>query len=142
MVNYTLMFFVAVIIAGVIYLQIQKAALKADEAEILQNDPSRYFKFCDIIDRKLRVLRDFVKNEASLKTGVNENEILNEIANFSREITFIQTSHATNQNPKIWESKLFEFLNKIDEFLVGNFENGEEIADKFRQNLMNEFANL
>ncbi len=142
MINYTLMFVVACIVGFILYRQIQKISDRADEEEIMQNDPARYVKFCDTIDRNLRSLSDSIKNEDVLEQNANEDEILNQIANFSREITFIQTSHSTNENPKIWENKLFEFLNKVDNFISQNFKNGNEVADKFRQNLMNEFQNL
>ena len=142
MINYTLMFVVACIVGFILYRQIQKISDRADEEEIMQNDPARYVKFCDTIDRNLRSLSDSIKNEDVLEQNANEDEILNQIANFSREITFIQTSHSTNENPKIWENKLFEFLNKVDNFISKNFKNGNELADKFRQNLMNEFQNL
>ena len=142
MINYTLMFVVACIVGFIPYRQIQKISDRADEEEIMRNDPARYVKFCDTIDRNLRNLSDSIKNEDVLEQNANEDEILNQIANFSREITFIQTSHSTNENPKIWENKLFEFLNKADNFISQNFKNGDEVADKFRQNLMNEFQNL
>ena len=142
MINYTLMFVVACIVGFILYRQIQKISDRADEEEIMRNDPARYVKFCDTIDKNLRNLSDSIKNEDVLEQNANEDEILNQIANFSREITFIQTSHSTNENPKIWENKLFEFFNKVDNFISQNFKNGDEVADKFRQNLMNEFQNL
>ena len=58
MINYTLMFVVACIVGFILYRQIQKISYRADEEEIMRNDPARYVKFCDTIDRNLRNLSD------------------------------------------------------------------------------------
>lgn len=139
--NLMVMFAAAVIVGLVIWAQIQKLSIKLDEMEA-NPDTSRYVKFCDIIDSELLRLKDMVKNEEILADESKEDEVLSRITSLSSELVFIQNMHSTNKNSKVWEEKLAEFLNKVDDLIDENFKNSDEISNKFRENLQKSFGEI
>ena len=136
MVNYTLIFVVVAFVAFIVYMEVKRMAAKAEIYELSpQND--KYIKFCDIIDMQISNLRlNDLKNEDE------KDEFLNELANLSKELVFIQNMHSTNKNAQIWEEKLFNFLSKIDGVIEKYLQNSDEISDNLKEKLMSEFKKL
>ena len=136
MVNYTLIFVVVAFVAFIVYMEVKRMAAKAEIYELSpQND--KYIKFCDIIDMQISNLRlNDLKNEDE------KDEFLNELANLSKELVFIQNMHSTNKNAQIWEEKLFNFLSKIDGVIEKYLQNSTEICDNLKEKLMSEFKKL
>ena len=137
MANFELMFIVAFLVGLFVYFQLQKVIKEADLKERNGDDNSKYIKFCDIIDKEILNLKNYEPQNIELK-----DEYLNEVANLSKELVFIQTMHVTNVNAAVWEEKLFGLLNKIDNVVDRYIANSNEILDSLKKRLQNEFANL
>lgn len=136
MVNFTIIFLVIVGVALIVHSEIKQIVAKAEIYELSpQND--KYIKFCDIIDMQISNLR-----LEELKNSDEKDEFLNELANLSKELVFIQNMHSTNKNAKVWEEKLFNFLSKIDGVIEKYLQNSTEICDNLKEKLMSEFKKL
>ena len=136
MVNYTLIFVVVTFVAFIVYMEVKRMAAKAEIYELTPTN-DKYIKFCDIIDMQISNLRlNDLKNEDE------KDEFLNELANLSKELVFIQNMHSTNKNAQIWEEKLFNFLSKIDGVIEKYLQNSDEISDNLKEKLMSEFKKL
>lgn len=141
MIDYTTMLIVALVIGAVVYMQIQKTTRQLDEAE--QNpDINVYEGFCEAVEFQLSELKNRVNEDIFLNNPDDDEAFLNEISNLNKELVFIQTMHTTNKNPKIWEEKLFNFLNKIELTINKYLKNGDEVNDQIRDELRNEFKKL
>ena len=136
MVNYTLIFIVVAVVGFIVYMEIQKIVAKTDAYELSPNN-DKYIKFCDAIDMQISNLK-----LEELKNADEKDEFLNELANLSKELVFIQNMHSTNKNAKIWEEKLFVFLSKIDGVIEKYLQNSDEISDNLKEKLMSEFKKL
>ena len=136
MVDVTLIVIVCLIVGVVVYMQVSRAAKNADMIEGSSNN-SKYLKFCDILDNEILNLKNLELADESQK-----DVALDEIANLSKELVFIQTMHKSNQNTQIWEAKLFEFLQKCENVILKYAKDSEEKADIWREKLGKEFAKL
>ena len=136
MVDVTLIVIVCLIVGMVVYMQVSRAAKNADMIES-SSDNSKYLKFCDILDNEILNLKNLELADESQK-----DVALDEIANLSKELVFIQTMHKSNQNTQIWEAKLFEFLQKCENVILKYAKDSEEKADIWREKLGKEFAKL
>lgn len=135
MANFELMFIVAFLVGLFVYFQLQKVIAKADFNE--QSDNTKYVKFCDIIDGEIANLKNYEPQNAELK-----DEYLDEVANLSKELVFIQTMHVSNINATVWEAKLYGLLNKMDGIVERYIANSDEILNDLKQRLQSKFANL
>ncbi|MDA3060460.1 hypothetical protein OFN95_02605 [Campylobacter sp. VBCF_02 NA5] len=136
MVNVTLILAVFLIVGFIVYSQVMRAASRADMIEEVPNN-AKYLSFCDILDSEILALQNL-----ELKDESQRDEALDEIANLSKELVFIQTMHKNNQSPEIWEEKLFKFLQKCEGVILKYAKDGEKIADNWREKLGSEFAKL
>lgn len=123
---------IAAMVAIVMYIQINKLTKKIDEDP---NDTSVYNKFCEAINNELMGFKEQFLNDESLNL-ISKSEFDSKIDDFIKELKFIQTMNANRKDSKIWENSLFTFLDKIDKFINTNTKNGEENADRLRNNLM------
>lgn len=123
---------IAAMVAIVMYIQINKLTKKIDEDP---NDTSVYNKFCKAINNELMGFKEQFLNDESLNL-ISKSEFDSKIDDFIKELKFIQTMNANRKDSKIWENSLFTFLDKIDKFINTNTKNGEENADRLRNNLM------
>ncbi len=123
---------IAAMVAIVMYIQINKLTKKIDEDP---NDTSMYNKFCEAINNELMGFKEQFLNDESLNL-ISKSEFDSKIDDFIKELKFIQTMNANRKDSKIWENSLFTFLDKIDKFINTNTKNGEENADRLRNNLM------
>ncbi|ASM37655.1 MAG: hypothetical protein SPI03_08385 [Campylobacter sputorum] len=130
--NLGLMITIAAMVAIVMYIQINKLTKKIDEDP---NDTSMYNKFCEAINNELMGFKEQFLNDESLNL-ISKSEFDSKIDDFIKELKFIQTMNANRKDSKIWENSLFTFLDKIDKFINTNTKNGEENADRLRNNLM------
>lgn len=127
-----------------LYFAVKKLSLKIDEKVLLEPIKSElYPKFCDCIDEKIRTLREAIQSEdLKLKNAENKEEFLEKLGDLSRELTFIQTMNLSKKNEQLWQNELFEFLKGLENLLLEFLEQGEEIGDKLREELMQSFENL
>lgn len=127
-----------------LYFAVKKLSLKIDEKVLLEPIKSElYPKFCDCIDEKIRTLREAIQSEdLKLKNAENKEEFLEKLGDLSRELTFIQTMNLSKKNEQLWQNELFEFLKGLENLLLEFLEQGEEISDKLREELMQSFENL
>lgn len=123
---------IAAMVAIVMYIQINKLTKKIDEDP---NNTSVYNKFCEAINNELMGFKEQFLNDESLNL-ISKSEFDSKIDDFIKELKFIQTMNANRKDSKIWENSLFTFLDKIDKFINTNTKNGEENADRLRNNLM------
>lgn len=123
---------IACMVAIVMYIQINKLTRKIDSDP---NDISVYQNFCDAIFHELDSLKERFSNDENLNL-ISKSKFDEKIDNFIKELKFIQTMNANREDSKIWESSLFEFLDKIDKFISQNTKNGETNADELRNKLM------
>lgn len=122
----------------------KKLSFKIDEKVLLEPIKSDlYPKFCDCIDDKIRTLKEEVQSgDLKLKNTENKDEFLEKLGDLSRELTFIQTMNLSKKNEQFWQGELFEFLKSLENLLLEFLEQGEEIGDRLREELMQAFENL
>lgn len=154
--NLEIMLIAALLCGFVIFLQIQKFSNNPE----ISNDFSKYLNFCDAISKQIEQIKNLADSKDFLKQRLgsevdkkdensSENsdkfvdikkEFLDQLDNFSREISFIKMSNLNRKSNQIWEEKLFEFLKKFENFIIENVQDGENLADKIRENLMKVFV--
>ena len=134
-----LMLITVLIVGAVIKQQLGKVTQNIDNEE-LNPDFSYYADFCNAIDQKLSWLKELVQN-GEINDISDKDKLLENIANFSKELAFIQTMN-TNRNKQIWEEKLFGFLSKVDDFVISNLKDAEAISQKIKEDLKAEFDKL
>lgn len=130
--NLALMITIALAVAIVMYIQINKLTQKIDNNP---NNMLSYGDFCDAICNELTSLKETFLDDKSLNL-ITKKQFDEKIDDFIREIKFIQTMNANRQNSEIWENSLFNFLDKVDKFISENTKNGQENADELRNKLM------
>ncbi|MBM0637646.1 hypothetical protein LNU06_06560 [Campylobacter sp. VicNov18] len=127
-----------------LYFALKKLTLKIDEQELLE--PVKmdiYPQFCDLIDEKIRELKENIQDGAlNLKNQEQKDEFLEKLGDLSRELTFIQTINLSNKNDSIWQNELFDFLKELENLLLEFLENGEKQAQDLREFLKYEFEKL
>lgn len=133
--NTRLMLIVAVIVGIVIYMEINKQIPHLNEKE-LNPDMSKYIRFCDHIDDEIDATRKGVLfGDIKLIDSQKKDEFLEKLSLLRKELAFLQTSHQTNKNSKIWEEKLFDFLSKFENIISEFIEDAQSINDKIREKL-------
>lgn len=128
----------------VLYFAVKKLSLNVDEKALLEPIKSElYPQFCDCIDGKIRELKEGVEGQnLSLKNPEQKEDFLEKLGDLSRELTFIQTMNLSKKNEQIWQKELFDFLKDLENLILEFLEQGEEIGDRLRQELMEAFENL
>ena len=128
----------------VLYFAVKKLSLSIDEKALLEPIKSElYPQFCDCIDGKIRELKEGVEGQnLSLKNPEQKEDFLEKLGDLSRELTFIQTMNLSKKNEQIWQKELFDFLKDLENLILEFLEQGEEIGDRLRQELMEAFENL
>ena len=128
----------------VLYFAVKKLSLNIDEKALLEPIKSElYPQFCDCIDGKIRELKEGVEGQnLSLKNPEQKEDFLEKLGDLSRELTFIQTMNLSKKNEQIWQKELFDFLKDLENLILEFLEQGEEIGDRLRQELMEAFENL
>ncbi|MDR0467972.1 MAG: hypothetical protein LBG67_03890, partial [Campylobacteraceae bacterium] len=108
------------VVAYLVYNQINKITNKIDSID----KPKLYADFSAIIQAKIREIRldiDTFKTSLNAKYILNdENELtssLELLSDLIRQLVFLETMSGKNQNPQETESKLFEVLNELDNFI-------------------------
>lgn len=136
----TIMIIAFLIVAFIINSMINKLTTKIQAQD---DSPGLflYTKFCDTIDEKISFLKDLIKN-GKINANSNEDNCLEELSNFSKQLVFIQSMHITNKNVSVWEEKLSIFLMKLDKFILDNFQDGQKISDEVRNELLAEFNKI
>ena len=136
MANFALMFAVALAVGALVYFQVQKASARADAVDP-ELSSQRYMKFCDILEDKLRALKQLeLRNESAYESYLDELEAL------SKERVYLKTMHQSNLNPAVWEGKLGGFLNKTDALIEKYAADAERSLQDWRKQLEMEFKNL
>lgn len=130
------------------YQQINKLTNKIDTEENIDK-PKLYADFSAIIQQKIREIRlDIDSSKTSLNAKFvlnNESELsssLEVLSDLIRQLVFLETMSGKSQNPKDTESKLFEVLNELDNFINKKITNGEVLADEIREELLEKYKNL
>ncbi|MEE3704304.1 hypothetical protein V2I29_01730 [Campylobacter sp. CX2-8023-23] len=128
----------AVLVVGVIlYKQINKVTQNITTED--ENPNLAYSKFCGEIDNQIDILRQIALDNGILYPD-KKDEILENLSDFSKELVFIESLNSKDSTK--WQSKLFDLLSRVDDFVELNFINGKEIADKVKNSLKTEFNRL
>ena len=146
----TIYLLLAFFAALILYFQIQKLTKKLDDEgavpayqkaaqEVLENlsNAEKYPKFCNVIQKKINGLRQDILFEDMLIEASNKDKTLNELEQIREKIETLAKQENAN-----WESELVEILDEIDGFVKANFKNGEDRAEKLRDELKREFDGL
>ena len=109
----------------------------------------RYAKFSAIIQEHVREIKQSLDssktpNERPFKLieGKNEEEALELLSNFIRKLVFFETMMAKQKNPKEIEAELFEVLNGLETFLKEFCEDGDNLSEELRNNLLEAYEKL
>lgn len=81
---------------------------------------------------------ELIQSQSAPKLNA-KSEFLSKMDDFIKEISFIKVSNINRRSSEIWEQKLFEFLDKFDKFIIQSAQNGENLAQEIRSNLMRSF---
>ncbi len=146
----TIYLLLAFFAALILYFQIQKLTKKLDDEgavpayqkaaqEVLQNlnNAEKYPKFCNVIQKKINVLRQDILFEDALNEGGDKDKALDTLEQIRDKIEALLKQESAN-----WESELVEILDQIDGFVKANFKNSEDRAEELRDELKKEFDGL
>ncbi len=147
----TIYLLLAFFAALILYFQIQKLTKKLDyegavpayqkaAQEVLENlsNAEKYPKFCNVILKKINALRqDILFEDALNEAGGDKDKALDTLEQTRDKLEALSKQESTNL-----ESKLVEILEEIDGFVKANFKNGEDRAEKLREELKREFDGL
>ena len=147
----TIYLLLAFFAALILYFQIQKLTKKLDyegavpayqkaAQEVLENlsNTEKYPKFCNVILKKINALRqDILFEDALNEAGGDKDKALDTLEQTRDKLEALSKQESTNL-----ESKLVEILEEIDGFVKANFKNGEDRAEKLREELKREFDGL
>ncbi|QQF51585.1 hypothetical protein [Campylobacter fetus] len=131
---------VVMIIAAILNSQINKLTKKIEKDELNPN-LSYYDSFCNAIDEKISWLRELV-TDGNINASVSKDTCLEMLSNFSKELVFLQTMNTNTKDKAVWEEKLFNFLSKIDDFVISNLKDAENVSQKIKDDLKAEFDKL
>ena len=146
----TIYLLLAFFAALILYFQVQKLTKKLDEEgavpayqkaaqEVLQNlnNAEKYPKFCNVIQKKINVLRQDILFENALNGASDKDKALDTLEQIRDKVEALLKRENTN-----WESELVEILDEIDSFVKANLKNGEDRAEELRDELKKEFDGL
>ncbi len=109
----------------------------------------RYAKFSSIIQEYVREIKssmDTSKEKENPKyrlvSGRNENQALEKLSDFIRKLVFFETMMAKQKNPKEIEAELFEVLTGLETFLKEFCEDGDNLSEELRNNLLEAYEKL
>ncbi|ABK82053.1 hypothetical protein Q4Y15_000441 [Campylobacter fetus] len=131
---------VVMIIAAILNSQINKLTKKIEKDELNPN-LSYYDSFCNAIDEKISWLRELV-TDGNINDSASKDTCLEMLSNFSKELVFLQTMNTNTKDKAVWEEKLFNFLSKIDDFVISNLKDAENVSQKIKDDLKAEFDKL
>ena len=130
------------------YKQLQ-GVIGANERVEAEEQVDIYPKFATMI---LDLVRDMRKDidpnkevenaKFKLKDGVDADVALEKLSDIMRELLFFETMGARNQKSSEIEAKLFGTLSTLDDFVSENLQDGEEHADRIRDELGAKFNAL
>ena len=146
----TIYLLLAFFAALILYFQVQKLTKKLDEEgavpayqkaaqEVLENlnNAEKYPKFCNVIQKKINVLRQDILFEDALNEAADKDKALNELEQTREKIETLVKQENAN-----WESELFAILDDLDGLIRANFKDGEDRAEDLRNELKREFDEL
>ena len=146
----TIYLLLAFFAALILYFQIQKLTKKLDDEgavpayqkaaqEVLQNlnNAEKYPKFCNVIQKKINALRQDILFEDALNEASDKDKALDTLEQIRDKVEALLKRENAN-----WESELVEILDEIDGFVKANLKNGEDRAEKLRDELKKEFDGL
>lgn len=127
-----------------LYFALKKLTLQIDEKEYLALPKAEiYPAFCDSIDENINTLKAEIENETNLlKDSEKKGEFLEKLGDLSRKLTFIQTMNLSKKSDELWQSELFSFLKELESLIEFYYLEGEQRADKLREELMEKFQSL
>lgn len=139
---------VVIIVIMVMVKQIKFITQKLDAKGEFQTGEI-YASFASEIQDIIRQIKydiDPEKDPKDPKFILNDNadrvSALEKLSDMVRTLVFFETMNAKRKSPKEVESDLFKLLSELDSFVTKNIKNGEELADKLREELGAIFASL
>lgn len=138
-------FFVTLLIAFILMKQIKHVTGNLDiKGDVHSFD--KYAKFSVDIQNHIRKIKmdiDSSKNidliKYKLKIDINEEDSIEKLSDFLRKLVFFETLLAKNKTSDEVESQLFSILSQLDTFIKDSCEDGEELADELRDNLLSNY---
>lgn len=125
------------VVAVILYKQINKITQNITIED--ENPNLAYSKFCDAIDEQIAILRQLAQDDKIVELN-KKDEILESLSDFSKELVFIESLNSKDSTQ--WQSKLFALLNRVDDFVESHFIDGDQVANKIKENLKEEFNKL
>lgn len=147
--NVTLVFLVVVAVGFALYFQIQRLTQNIDQnsednahgrdfnsrhsspnnALLTHDNKRRYKDFCEVVDEKIRYLRNVAKN--GCKDGLQE-PFLATLSELSHRLVLLEAAELNNEQ---YEEQLFEILSKLEDAVDESLIDAEAINTQIKDEL-------
>jgi hypothetical protein len=138
------------IVAFVMVRQIGKITNNTDEQPSVNHVVyERYAKYSSIIQEHVREIKNALDSSKALQespfkllAGKSELEALERLSDYIRKLVFFETMMAKQKSEKEIEAELFELLSGLETFLKEYCDDGENLAEQLRANLLEAYESL
>ena len=146
--------FVVIIIGIVAFIMIRQIGKVTDAIDQQPNINTqtfeRYAQFSSIIQEHVRDIKHAldstkIKDKESpfkLKEEKNEAQALEKLSDCIRKLVFFETMMAKQKSAKEIEAELFEVLSSLEAFLIEFCDDGENLAEELREQLLAAYEQL
>ena len=142
---------VVAVVAFIMMRQISKIAHQSPN-QTQRSTPRNfefYAQFSSVIQDHVRAIKQaldstnaHVQDKFKLLSGKDESEALEKLSDAIRTLVFFETAIAKQKPASEIETELFEVLNNIETFLIEYCENGEELAEELREELLDAYNKI
>ncbi|MDD3323910.1 MAG: hypothetical protein PHN38_02140 [Sulfurospirillaceae bacterium] len=139
--------FIAFVVGMILVKQIKKITQSIDLTS--NSSFELYANFSAVIQDHIKEIKNSIKssekrdeNPFRLLDGKDEAEVMDKLSDIMRKLVFFETLMAKQKSNQEVEADLFEVLNTLETCINENFEDGENVADKLRETLLEAYQNL
>ena len=144
---------VLIILAVVTIIMIRQIGKVSQQAGDLPQTTTRDFEFystfSSVIQEHVRTIKQALDSSKApsqtpfkLKNDKDESEALEILSNAIRKLVFFETAMAKQKSTTEIETELFEVLSDLEAFLIEYCEDGEELAENLREELLEAYNQL
>lgn len=138
----------SMVVAFIMLKQIRRVTDRLDR----QNEHGEarvYAKFATLIQEHVRAIKmDIDSSKESeytiyqLSDLAEEEKSLEFLSDLIRKLVFFETMNAKHKSPKDVEADLFQVLSELDDFINRSITNGEELAERLRDDLFEAYEKI
>ncbi|NOX15099.1 MAG: hypothetical protein GXP61_03580 [Epsilonproteobacteria bacterium] len=144
--QFTPVIFVSIVVAFILIKNIKRITERMDIDAL--NPYDRYASFSAHIQEYIRdIKKDITSTDTQnslfvLNDGKNLEKTEEKLSDYIRNLVFFETSMAKNRTKEDIEAQIAQILINLDGFVKENIKDGEQIAEKMREDLQSRFKEL